>query len=195
MDFQSAVLKRRTVRNFQPDPVPDDVVNRIIELAQHAPSAGFSQGVEYLIIRDPETKKKIGGEEEITYAGFHNFISYAPIVIVILVSEAIYHRRYNEPDKIQKDSTEIIWPTPYWFFDAGASTMIMLLAAVDMGYAAAFTGVPHHDIPKLKQLLHIPEEYHPVGLVSLGKPAPDKKSPSLKRGRRKFEDVAHFETW
>ncbi len=195
MEFQTSVLKRRTVRNFQRDPVPEEVVHRLIELAQHAPSAGFSQGVEYLIIQDPEAKKKIGGEQEITEAGFHNFISYAPVLIVILASEAIYHRRYQEPDKIQADGTEIIWPTPYWFFDAGASAMIILLAAVDMGYAAAFTGVFGPDIPQLKQFFHIPEEYHPVGLISLGKPAPDKKSPSLKRGRRKFEDVAHFETW
>lgn len=195
MEFQSTVLKRRTVRNFQRDPVPDEVVHKLIELAQHAPSAGFSQGVEYLVIRDPANKKKIGGEEETTGAGFHNFISYAPVLIVILASEAIYHRRYQESDKIQADGTEIIWPTPYWIFDAGASAMIMLLAAVDMGYAAAFTGVFGDDIPELKKFFHIPEEYHPVGLISLGKPAPDKKSPSLKRGRRKFEDVAHFETW
>jgi nitroreductase len=195
MEFQSTVLKRRTVRNFLRDPVPDEVVHKLIELAQHAPSAGFSQGVEYLVIKDPENKKKIGGEQEITPAGFHNFISYAPVLIIILVSEAIYHRRYQEPDKIQKDGTEITWATPYWFFDAGATVMIMLLAAIDMGYAAAFTGVHTIDFSKLRQLLNIPEEYHPVGLISLGRPAPDKKSPSLKRGRRKFEDVAHFEKW
>ncbi|MGI0092246.1 MAG: hypothetical protein ACREBS_11115 [Nitrososphaerales archaeon] len=53
--------------------------------------------------------------------GLHNFVSYAPVLIVVCVSEEIYHARYREPDKIREDGTEIVWPTPYWFFDAGAS--------------------------------------------------------------------------
>jgi nitroreductase len=182
------------VRNFAPDNVPDVIVNRILELAQHGPSAGYSQGVAYVVIRDPKTKKAIGGEEAFLPNGFHNFVSYAPVLIVVCVSEQLYHKRYTETDKLQ-DGKEIEWPTPYWFFDAGASSMIILLAAVAMNYAAAFVGLERADIIKVRKLLGIPEEFHPVGVISLGKPAPDKKSPSLKRGRKKFEQVVHFEQW
>jgi len=184
------------VRHFASDPVPDKVMDRILELAQHGPSAGFSQGVAYILVRDEATRKKLGqlqGEEEYVLGGFHNFISGAPAVIVVCVSEHIYHRRYQEPDKVSEDGKEIEWPTPYWFFDAGASSMIMLLAAVDAGVAGAFAGV--FDIDGVKRLLNIPDEFHPVGTISIGKPLPDKKSGSLNRGRRPRKEVVHYDTW
>jgi nitroreductase len=190
------VLKRRMVRNFRDDEeVPDSVVRKILELAQHSPSAGYSQGLAYVVVKDPEAKKKIGGEERVLENGFHNFVSYTPVLIVVCVSEEIYHRRYREPDKLDEKGNEIEWPTPYWFFDAGAASMIILLAAVDLGYSAAFSGIPRADFPKLRELLGIPEEFHPVGIISIGRAAPDKKSPSLKRGRRRWEDVVHYEHW
>ena len=125
--------------------------------------------------------------------GFRRFFSGAPVVVVVCVSEQIYHRRYQEQDKLQDDGTEINWPTPYWFFDAGASSMIILLGAVDAGYPAAFAGV--FDIDGVRKLLNIPGEFHPVGTISIGKPLPDKKSGSLKRGRRPWNEVVHLEKW
>jgi len=71
--------------------------------------------------------------------------------------------------------------------------MILLLGAVDAGLAAAFAGV--FDVGGMKKLLNIPEEFHPVGTISIGKPMPDKKSGSLRRGRRPEKQVVHRETW
>jgi nitroreductase len=196
MEFQKTVLKRRMVRHFANDTVPDRVVNRILELAQHYPSAGFSQGVAYVVVKDPAVRKKIGliqEEPEYVKGGFHPFISEAPVVIVVTVSEQHYHRRYQESDKLQPSGTEIAWPTPYWFFDAGAASMIILLAAIDMGYSAGFAGVSN--IEGMRDLLGIPAEFHPVGTISIGKPLPDKKSGSLKRGRRPHREVVHAEHW
>jgi len=196
LDFQKTVLKRRMVRHFAKDTVPDRVVNRILELAQHYPSAGFSQGVAYVVVKDPEVRKKIGQvQEEPEYVkdGFHPFISEAPVVIVVTVSEQHYHKRYQESDKLQQGGTEIPWPTPYWFFDAGAASMIILLAAIDIGYAAGFAGVSN--IQGMRDLLKIPEEFHPVGTISIGKPLADKKSGSLQRGRRPHREVVHAEHW
>ncbi len=148
------------------------------------------------MVRDSGTRKQLGqlqGEDDYASGGFHRFISEAPVVIVICVSEQIYHRRYQEQDKLQKDGREIEWPTPYWFFDAGASSMIILLAAVDAGYAGAFAGV--FDIDGVRKLLNIPSEFHPVRTISIGKPLPDKKSGSLKRGRRPWSTVVHVDRW
>jgi nitroreductase len=196
MEFEKVVRRRRMVRNYQKGTqVPEEDVKKIMELAQHYPSAGFSQGVAFVVIKDPETKRKIGGEREIWENGRVNFISIAPLLIVVCVSESIYHRRYREADKLQADGTEIEWPTPYWFFDAGAASLIILYSAVDLGYAAAFVGLPHDEIRQVRQLLGIPDEFHPVGMIAVGKPAPDVKSPSLKRGRRPYADVIHFEHW
>ncbi len=196
MEFEKAVLKRRMVRHYKSDPVSADKVSRMLELAAHAPSAGFSQGVAYVVVTDPAMRKQVGvvqGENEYSSAGFHKWISEAPVNIVVCTSEKIYHDRYREKDKVNEDGTEIEWPTPYWVFDAGCSSMIILLAAVDTGLAASFTGVA--DVPGMKKLLGIPPEFHPVGVISIGSPDKDVRSPSLKRGRRPMKDVVHYGRW
>jgi len=196
VEFQKVVRRRRMVRHFVADPVPKEMVNRIVELALHAPSAGFSQGSAYVVVTDPVLKKevaKLQGEEEYNASGFHRWISEAPVAVVACVSEKLYHDRYNEPDKLNEEGREIEWPTPYWFFDVGAGCMIILLGAVDVGLAAAFTGVS--DVPGMKRLLGIPPHFHPVGVISIGKGAEDVKSPSLKRGRRQWADVVHYDRW
>ncbi len=196
MEFQEAVRKRRMVRHFAEGQVTREMVDRILELAQHAPSAGFSQGSAFVVVTDPETKAKVArlqGEEEYHSSGFHKWISEAPVAIVACVSEKLYHDRYNEPDKLDEQGNEIGWPTPYWFFDIGTGCMIILLGAVDAGLSAAFTGV--FDVKGMKELLGIPAHFHPVGVISIGKGAKDVKSPSLKRGRRGWADVVHYDRW
>ena len=197
MEFEHIVRKRRMVRNFQNKPVPKEVVNGILELALHAPSAGFSQGWAYIVVTDPHLRKEIGnlqGEKDY-FAGkrFHKFISEAPVLIVACTSEKVYHDRYREADKVKPDGTEIEWPTPYWHFDIGCASMLIFLAAVNEGLASAFTGV--FRVNEMKSLLGIPEHFHPVGVISIGYPAQDKKSPSLQRGRRPLEQVVHYEHW
>jgi len=196
MEFEEAVRKRRMVRHFTPDPVPMSTVAKILELAQHAPSAGFSQGSAYVVVTDAETRRKVGelqGEQGYTEAGFHKWVSEAPVDIVACVSEKLYHDRYNEPDKLDEQGREIEWPTPYWHFDIGAGCMIVLLAAVDAGFAAAFTGV--FNVRGMKELLGIPAHFHPVGVISIGHGAKDVRSPSLRRGRRPVADVVHYGRW
>ncbi|MEM0117662.1 MAG: nitroreductase family protein [Conexivisphaerales archaeon] len=195
MEFQQVVRRRRMVRHFRTDDVPQQMVDLILELAQHAPSAGYSQGVAYVVVRDEAVKRRLAelqGEEEYVGSGFHRWISEAPVALVACVSEKMYHDRYREPDKL-KDGKEIEWPTPYWFFDVGASCMIALLAAVDLGLAAAFSGVSR--VMEVKELLSIPEHFHPVGVISVGYGDKDVRSPSLKRGKKSWKEFVHYERW
>jgi len=197
MDFEQVVHKRRMIRNFQSKPVPKEVVNRILDFALHAPSAGFSQGWAYVVVTDAHMRKEIGnlqGENDF-YAGkrFHKFISEAPLLLVACTSEKLYHDRYKESDKVKADGSEIEWPTPYWHFDIGCACMLIFLAATNEGLASAFTGV--FRVKEMKALLGIPEHFHPVGVISIGHPAKDVRSPSLKRGRRPLESVVHYERW
>jgi len=184
------------VRHFTGEPVPKDTIDLVLELAQHSPSAGFSQGCAYVVVIDPEVKRtlaRLQGEEDYNASGFHRWISEAPVAVVACVSEKLYHDRYNEPDKLGEEGKEIDWPTPYWFFDIGASCMVILLGAVDAGLAAAFSGV--FDVKGVKELLGIPAHFHPVGVISIGHGAEDVRSPSLKRGRRHWNDVVHSDKW
>lgn len=197
MEFTEVVRKRRMVRHFTPEPVPLETVERIVGTAQHAPSAGFSQGVSFVLVTEPETRRRvaaIAGEAEYVASGMHPFISEAPAQIVICTSEKVYKDRYREPDKKpDPGAEEMEWPAPYWHTDAGCAMLLLLLAAVDEGLAGAFVGV--WDQKGLQDLLGIPDHFMPIGVVMIGHGAEDVRSPSLKRGRRTLDDVLHRERW
>lgn len=199
MDFATVVRKRRMVRNFRPDPISTDIIDRIIATAQRAPSAGFSQGISFVVVTDPETRTRVAGladEEGYTAggSGFHPFISGAPVQIVICTSEKVYKDRYREPDKKpDPDAEEMEWPSPYWHTDAGCALMLILLAAVNEGLGSAFVGLWR--VRELQELLGIPEHFWPIGIALVGHAAADIPSPSLKRGRRPLAGVLHRERW
>jgi len=196
MDFRETVLKRRMVRNFADKPVDPAVVGRILELSRHAPSAGFTQGQSFIVVTHPELKQAIAEtceEDQYVNRGFAPFISKAPVLLIPCTSEAAYHRRYQEADKVNDDGTEIVWPVPYWFMDIGCAVMITLLAAIDEGLVAAFAG--SKDLDTLRSLLQIPAEVTPVGVIALGYRAADIPSPSLQRGRKSDADYIHPEHW
>lgn len=195
MDFQDVVAKRRMVRNYTDEPVDADVLARIVWAGRKAPSAGFSQGQAFVVIISQASRSAIAelaGEAEYVADGLDPWISRAPVHIVVCVSENAYHRRYSEADKLL-DGEETDWPIPYWWVDAGASLQNLLLAAVDEGLAAGFLGL--HAMPGLRDLLGIPAEYQPIGVVTVGHPAPDGRSRSLNRGWRNETHVVHHERW
>jgi nitroreductase len=196
MDFVDVVRKRRMVRHFTDEPVAPEVIDRVLALARHAPSAGFTQGQSFVVVTRPDLKARIArlcGEEDYVAGGFHPFISGAPVLVVACTSETAYHRRYQEPDKLQEDGSEIIWPVPYWHMDAGCAVMVLLLAVVNEGLAAGFAGALELD--SLRELLGIPPDVVPVGVIPIGHPAPDVRSGSLKRGRMPDADYIHREGW
>jgi nitroreductase len=199
MDFQDVVLKRRMVRHFSPEPVDLEVIKRMLDLARQAPSAGFSQGQSFLVVTEPAMKEKIArlcDEEAYVASGFHPFISEAPVLVIPCTNENIYHRRYQEQDKVKTDGHEIVWPVPYWHMDIGCAIMVLLLAVVDEGLGAGFAGLPDpSDFPILRDLLGIPAEVTPVGVIPIGHRAQDKQSGSLKRGRKPDHEHVHYEHW
>ena len=196
MEFAEVVRRRRMVRNYRPDPVPREVLERIVAAGRRAPSAGFSQGQRFVVVTDAATRRAIAQlaeEDQYVAAGFDPWISTAPAHVVVCTREASYHERYNEDDKLQDDGSEIDWPVPYWFIDAGGSMAMLLLAAVDAGLGAGVFGV--HRLQGLSDLLGIPDDVTPIGVVTLGYAAPDRPSGSLRRGWRPIEDVVHWERW
>jgi nitroreductase len=195
VDFKEVLARRRMVRNFTDEPVDREAIERIVRAAKRAPSAGFTQGQYLVVVTDPAMRRQIAvlaNEDEYVKEGFDPWISSAPVHIVVCISEADYHRRYQEPDKLE-DGKEMDWPVPYWWIDGGAALMLVLLAAVDEGLAAGFFGF--HRMSGLNELLEIPDEVSPLGVVTVGHPAPDRRSSSLKNRRKPLQQVAHWERW
>jgi nitroreductase len=197
MDFAEVVMKRRAVRRFEEGGVDREVIKRIARLAQRTPSAGFSQGQRLVVVTDPAQRRavaRIFGEADYEPV-FGRWISECAAQFIPCVSEAVYHRRYREPDKVQDDGAEIDWPIPYWWVDIGATMQNVMLAAVDAGLGCGFVGGSADAIDELKRFLAIPAEFWPIGVMPVGRPLPDVRSPSLKRGWLPFEEFARWERW
>lgn len=196
MEFREVLARRRMVRNYADDPVDPHALARIAAAAARAPSAGFSQGQAVVLVTDEDLRRRIAdaaGERDYTARGFDPWISRAPAHLVVCVSEAAYRRRYAMADKLGSEEQDDFWTVPYWWVDAGASLMAVLLAAVDEGLSAGFLGV--HAIDDVKELLAIPDEYEVVGVVTIGHPATDRRSGSLDLGRRPLASVVHHDRW
>lgn len=196
MEFAEVVRRRRMVRNYQDRAVDPVAIDRIIAAARKAPSAGFSQGQRFIVITDADTRRavaELAGEDDYVAQGFDPWMSRAPVHVVVCVRENDYHERYREPDKTGATGEEIEWPVPYWWVDAGATMMLILLAAVDEGLAAGFFGF--HRLDGLRDTLRIPEDVSPIGIVTLGYPAPDRRSGSVARGWKDPEGIVHRERW
>ncbi len=195
MEFKEIVRKRRMHRAFKKDPISEESLKRILETAIRAPSAGFTQGWSFVVVRNEETKRKLAvaaGEDFYIGGGHSPFISGAPLVIVPCGSEARYIERYREPDKVGPVG-EIEFDLPWWLIDAAFASLLIMLASTDEGLGTCFVGA--FDREPVREALGIPKEYEPLALMPLGYPEVDKKSPSLKRGRKPVSEVVHFEHW
>lgn len=195
MELAHAVRTRRMVRNYDPErPVSREVVTELLSLAVRAPSAGHTQGWRFLVLDDITSRTAFwtattsGAEPDSWLTGMRT----APVLVVCWSDKQAYLDRYAEPDKGWTDRDENRWPVPSWHVDVGMAAMILLLGAVDAGLGACFFGVPPQCWTALRQAFTVPEQLSPVGVVSIGHPAPDRRSPSLRRGRRPWGDVVSY---
>ena len=119
----------------------------------------------------------------------------APAIIVPLSNKTIYLDRYAADDKGWTDRDEARWPVPYWDIDTGFAALMMMLAAVDNELVSCFFGIPPEQTATFRGTFDVPTEYTPIGALSVGYPAPDRRSPSLRRGRRPLTEVVHRGQW
>jgi FMN reductase [NAD(P)H] len=192
MELREVLRRRRMHRSFLPDAIPPEQIEQIAGVIRKAPSGGFSQGGSIIVVTDEDAKREL--IERFEMAG--TYADDAPVLMVISANEALYHARYNEPDKLAiTGGVEITWPVPYWFVDAGALMLLVLLAAIDEGFASAFIG--HPDQKRIcDEVLGLPDDVVPIGLALIGKPGDDPAPSSrLKEMKRPAEDLIHWQRW
>lgn len=196
MEFSEVVRRRRMVRRYDPNrPVPAEVIDTALRNAIRAPSAGFSQGWDFLVLTKPEELQAYWAatadaddEPDAWLEGLQS----APLLILCLSDEGTYLRRYAEPDKGWTDLDEARWPVPYWDIDTGMAALLILLTGVDEGLGGCFFGAPPETHDDILRAFDIPHDRNLVGVVSMGYPLPHARSGSLKRGLRGLDQVAHF---
>lgn len=190
MEFAETLRRRRMVRRFTGEPIAPDSADRIARAATRAPTAGNAQGITVVSVTDRDTITEIArscGEEAYVARGFDPWLSTAAQHLVLCAEPARYRDRYAEPDK----DPAVLDAVPWWWVDAGAALMAVLLTAVDEGLAAGFHG--GHGAGGVAELLGIPEEVLLVGVIAIGHPAPDRRSSSLDRPQR--TDAVRPERW
>lgn len=192
MEFAELVRKRRMVRSFDGRPVAASVLDGILAAGLRAPSAGYTQGVDLVVLEGPEQTGRYW-DATLPPARRPAFpwpgLLRAPVLVVVLSSEAAYRARYAEPDKATVD-----FAVPWWHVDAAFVALLLTLAATDAGLGSLFFEA--HEPAALAAALGVPADHAPVGTVALGHPAPDRPSSSVvTRRRRSPAEVVHRGAW
>jgi nitroreductase len=198
MEFREVVRRRRMVRRYADRPVDPAVVDRMVEHAQRAPNAGFTQGWAFLVLDTPEDVAlfwEATGAEPGTSNAWLDGMRTAPVVVVPLTSKSAYLDRYAQPDKGWTDRSEDRWPVPYWWVDAGMAALLVLQTAVDEGLGACFFGIPGGHLASFRDAFDIPDDHAPVGAITVGHRVADSGSAGSPARRERRTDVVHRGRW
>ncbi len=161
-------------RHFLPDRIDDGLLERILDTARRVPSAGNTQGFDFVVLRDPgetahywDTTLPPDRRASFRWDG----LLACPVLVTLWADPQAYIDRYGEPDKERSglgSGTEA-WSTPYWTVDAAFAALALQYAALDEGLGVLFFGMFEH-AAAVAAALGVPPAHEPVGVVALGWP-------------------------
>ena len=188
------------VRRYADRPVDPAVVDRMLEHAIRAPSAGFSQGWAFLRLDTTDDVTRFWratSPDPDSGSAWLDGMRTAPVVIVPLSHRSAYLDRYAEPDKGWTDRDEARWPVPYWHIDTGMAALLILQTAVDEGLGACFFGIPPERMVAFRDAFEVPVAYTPIGAVTVGHRVADTGAAgsAARRPRRGVDEVVHHGRW
>ena len=141
--LETVIRRRRMTREFSTAPVAPELIDELIDIARRAPSAGFSQGVHFVVLDGEHVDRfwaATGGDE--WYAAKRPALMNAPIIVLPFAIAAEYTARYSEPDKIAFGLDDAAkWPVPFWLTDTAMATQNLLLLVEDRGLGALYFGI------------------------------------------------------
>ena len=198
MEFRELVKKRRMVRQFEPRQVPREVLLNVLEVARHAPSAGFSQGIDFVVLDQPDEVAwffKVTEHPDFPYEPHE--LEGTPCFVLAISNKPAYLERYSRPDKERFGLQQAeAWPVPYWDVDTGMAVMLILLAAIEEGLGAVFFGLFWGEKELLKTL-GVPDGCRPIGVIALGYPHEKAEFDPARFAarRRELDSMVHFGGW
>jgi len=153
LDVLEAIKERRSIRAFTDEKVSEKDVERLIDAARWAPSAGNTQPLELVVVKDKEMKRKLSEA-----ALNQTFIQKAPVVIVVCADLNRSSRGYGSRGKHL-----------YSLQDTAAATENILLAAQELGLATCWVGAFREK--EVAKAVKAPRNLKPVAIVPVGHPA------------------------
>jgi nicotinate-nucleotide--dimethylbenzimidazole phosphoribosyltransferase len=198
-----AIYRRRDVRHFRPDPVPMDVLARVLDAAHHAPSVGFMQPWTFIVISDHQTRLRVRDlyeRERVAAAQFFDeprrtqYLSFklegildAPLNVCITC------------DPTRAGSTVLgrnSMPETDLYSTCCAIENLWLAARAE-GIGVGWVSILK--LPQLREILNIPHHVVPVAYLCLGYPTQFLKQPELERAgwrsRQPLGEIIHYEAW
>lgn len=152
MDLFETVEKRRSIRRFRPNPIPDKNLKKILEAGRLAPSGGNRQPWSFIVVRKPETKKKLAA-----VANLQQFIADADTVLIALGDPAVSKSLYKQDPMIAIEH--------------------IVLASTALGYGTCWIGAFNEN--DVKEIAKVPENMTVIALLPIG--IPDENPPPKPR--------------
>ncbi len=188
-----AIYSQRAIRSFKPDPVPDELIEKVVEAATKAPSGGNSQPWAFIVVRDTETRAELASIARRTFDGMYQ--------------AALGRAQPGDPPPFPKLKVMVdhlddipVWiavcstmPGPGAYGSIFPAVQNLLLAARGLGLGAVLTGLlGGPSVEATKKALAIPEDVEPVAFIPLGYPDKERYGPTT---RRPLSEVLHWERW
>src|ERR671916_290750 len=150
MDFETVVKRRRMCREFLERDVPQQKIDRILDLASRYPSAGHTEPQEFIVVHNRQMK------EDLAHAALDQmFVAQAPVVIIVISDVRRSARRYGERGV-----------RFFSIIDGAFVAMLILLAVVEEGLGACFVGSFYDE--EVQQVLSLPRDVRPIGIIPIG---------------------------
>jgi nitroreductase len=199
MEFRDVVGRRRSVRAYRSDLPPGGLLRELVDIARRAPTAGFAQGVDFVVLEDPATVAEFYRITDPPGVEIPEplLTSRPPVVVLVMSDPLRYRDRYSEDDKKAFGLDDLSrWSVPFWDVDAAMAAMQLQLAAVDAGLDTWFFGISHGE-GELRALLRVPDDRSLVGVVGLGYRTEDERpfGSGTKRPRRPLSEQFHLNGW
>lgn len=140
MEFMDVVRRRRSVRRYKPEPVPEAVLEQVLEAARLAPSGSHLQPWRFIVVKDPKTKRKLG---------VSSWAAEAAIVMVGCTDPEIASR--------------------WHVVDLTIAFEHIVLAATNFGLGTCWIGRLGFD-ETIKEVLGVPDHMKVVAVTPLGYP-------------------------
>jgi nitroreductase len=190
------------VRSFSEEPVDPAAVDRLLDGALRAPTAGHTRGTAWVVLEGAhQTAAYWAATTDPSWRAEHTKwaegLMRAPVVVLSYTSPDAYVARYAASDKAASglglDAAH--WPVPYWYGDAAFAVMTVLLGAVEAGLGACLLGAFRGE-QALAAALGVPGGWRLFGAVALGHPdGASHRSSSLDRSGPEPADRIHRGSW
>ena len=201
--YKTIHSRRDTRSEFKPDPIPDNVLNRILEAAHHSPSVGYMQPWDFIVVRKPDIRQKIKagfdlankeaaemfeGERREKYKSFKlEGITEAPLGICVTCDRT----RTGKVVLVRTANPDMD------LYSAVCAVQTMWLAARAENLGMGWMSIIHHD--ELKTILGIPEHIVPIAYLCVGYVSLFHEKPELEKAgwlpRVPLETLIHYDQW